>query len=475
MGLTCYQVSDRKIITETKTSTSKSNVKKQDQSKSDIVDSFIFESKEKSESLSCRKQKSELPGISKISNISSNNNSTSSYSNSNSNIRNIPSYSSSQSDSKENLIPFKFKKYLSKNAGCGQNSVFTFCLFKSSFNQETILVYTSKQHLGNNQEAISIHLKNLDTNEENNKIIKNEEIKIAIDKNRFIPTLCRYFKIESNDYIIISFREGSIYIYKYENFDIKKINQLSVEDYSNKNQINGVCLFKFYNQKFIISSQTENKSIEIWNFRKNIEYFDAFRTEKKNYFLDIFENEEELYIICGLSDEVVAYIFETNNSKANTSIHKKYKNNGSHSEEGHRCVVIYKCKDGMKLIDSDTNGKCLNIFDFANGSLLLNIDLKYEPLSIIVWNDEYLIVTSLNQNSMELIKTNYSSFTKIVLHGKNTERMKSIGTIDYNEDDGEEHDKEKGVIYAVKVNTREYGDGFVIMGRDKKIKLFIME
>ena len=475
MGLTCYQVSDRKIITETKTSTSKSNVKKQDQSKSDIVDSFIFESKEKSESLSCRKQKSELPGISKISNISSNNNSTSSYSNSNSNIRNIPSYSSSQSDSKENLIPFKFKKYLSKNAGCGQNSVFTFCLFKSSFNQETILVYTSKQHLGNNQEAISIHLKNLDTNEENNKIIKNEEIKIAIDKNRFIPTLCRYFKIESNDYIIISFREGSIYIYKYENFDIKKINQLSVEDYSNKNQINGVCLFKFYNQKFIISSQTENKSIEIWNFRKNIEYFDAFRTEKKNYFLDIFENEEELYIICGLSDEVVAYIFETNNSKANTSIHKKYKNNGSHSEEGHRCVVIYKCKDGMKLIDSDTNGKCLNIFDFANGSLLLNIDLKYEPLSIIVWNDEYLIVTSLNQNSMELIKTNYSSFTKIVLHGKNTERMKSIGTIDYNEDDGEEHDKEKGVIYAVKVNTREYGDGFVIMGRDKRIKLFIME
>ena len=207
MGLTCYQVSDRKIITETKTSTSKSNVKKQDQSKSDIVDSFIFESKEKSESLSCRKQKSELPGLSKISNISSNNNnSTNSYSNSNSNIRNIPSYSSSQSDSKENLIPFKFKKYLSKNAGCGQNSVFTFCLFKSSFNQETILVYTSKQNLGNNQEAISIHLKNLDTNEENNKIIKNEEIKIAIDKNRFIPTLCRYFKIESNDYIIISFR-----------------------------------------------------------------------------------------------------------------------------------------------------------------------------------------------------------------------------------------------------------------------------
>ena len=66
---------------------------------------------------------------------------------------------------------------MSKNAGCGQNSVFTFCLFKSSFNQETILVYTSKQNLGNNQEAISIHLKNLDTNEESIKTIESNKKK----------------------------------------------------------------------------------------------------------------------------------------------------------------------------------------------------------------------------------------------------------------------------------------------------------
>lgn len=400
----------------------------------------------------------------------------------NNNDDNKSSVSKSGSEKSEKKLQFIYKDTLAKDAGCGQNSVFTFYLFKSDDN--TILVYTSKKKL-NGKEKIYIYLKNLDNdnikeeeikNEEinNDEIIKDEISNKSIDSNRFIPTQCRYFKIESKEYIVVSFRDGTIYIYQYTNFCIKKINNFSIKDERNEKQpINGVCLFKYNNEIFLISSIQDNSIIDIKYFRDNKD-FGCIEAYKKIFFLDIFENRAEIYIICGLSDRVVAYIFKKKNSENQTYIYNKYKNNKSLNTKGHRCAVIYK----NKLIDSDTEGKIINIFDFHNGNLLLYTELDYKPLGINVWDNDYIIISNLDKikSSMDILKIdwpvdNLPKCNDVDLLRKNEERIKKIGTIDYQEQD----QSKKGVLYSVKMNNKKYGDFLVSIGYDRCIQLFILD
>ena len=400
----------------------------------------------------------------------------------NNNDDNKSSVSKSGSEESEKKLQFICKDTLAESAGCGQNSVFTFCLFKSD--DKTILVYTSKKYL-KGKEKIYIYLKNLDNDNIKEEEIKNEEIdddeivedKISnrsIDKNRFIPTQCRHFKIDSKEYLVVSFRDGTIYIYQYSNFCIKKINNFFIKDEINEKQrINGVCLFKYNNEIFLISSKQDNNIIDIKYFRDNKD-FGCIETYKNIFFLDIFQNRAEIYIICGLSDRIVVYIFKKKNSENQTYIYNKYKNNKSLNTKGHRCVVIYK----NKLIDSDTEGKIINIFDFNNGNLLLYTELDCKPLGINVWDNDYIIVSYLDgeQSSMDILKIdwpveNLPKCNDVNLLRKNEERIKKIGKIDYQEED----QNKKGVIYSVKMNNKKYGDFFVSIGYNRCVKLFIQD
>ena len=354
-----------------------------------------------------------------------------------------------------------------EKAGCGQNSINTFCLFKS-INNETFLVYPVKNSFERN---IRIYALNMDNNEK--KIIFEEfeeKNNIAAKKNRRIPTQCKYYNIGKDEYIITGFRDSCIYIWELKNSEFEKIKTIE----NKGEQINGICLFKNKenNELNIIYSEYEKSKIYIMNLNEDKRNLNI----KKNiYFLELLEKDNKLYILVGLLDIVISFDFKE--SSPNYKIYqidkKLYRNlNG----KGHECVIIYKPNENeneIKIIDSDTEGKCINIFNFESTQLLLILDLiTCKPLGINIWNEKYIIVSCLESIDNDSIKIININLNKRFYNQKEVNLFK-------NEDGAEGKivvnlkGHENGTISTLNMKNERYGEFFVSIGKDSLLKLWI--
>ena len=366
----------------------------------------------------------------------------------------------------ETLFNFKENNILlidGEKAGCKQYSINTFCLFKSNDN-ETFLVYSVKNSM---ERYIRIYALNMDNNEKSILCEEYEDNNNVI-KNRRIPTQCKYYNIDREEYIIAGFRDSFIYIWELKNSEFQKI----IEIENNVDPINGICLFK--NKKnselnIIFSEYKQSKINIIMNINedKNKCNIDI----KENiYFLDILEKVNKLYIIAGLLNKVISFEFKEKSRNIKYYDNNRNLNRNSYGK-GHECVIIYNPNENendIKIIDSDYEGKCINIFNFESTKLLLILDLiNSKPLGINIWNEKYIIVScleSIDNDSIKIIKINLN---KRLYNQKKVDLLKN--------EDGSEgkivvnlKGHENGTISTLSMKNERYGEFFVSIGVEQK-------
>ena len=371
----------------------------------------------------------------------------------------------------ETYLNFK-EKYIplidGEKVGCWQYSNNTFCLFESN-NNETFLVYSIEN---SNERKIKIYALNIFNNE--TKILYEEfedKIDNIINKKRR-PTQCKYYKINNDEYIIVGFEDSSIYIWVLKNSEFQKIKVIE----NNGEPINSICLFKSKknNELTIIFSEYKKSKFKLMNL--NEEEKNNINIEKIIYFFDILEKDNKLYILAGLLNKVISFELEEKPTK-----YKFYKNdkncNKNSYEKGHECIINYRSnenKNDIKIIDSDTEGRCINIFNFESTELLLILDLiNCKPLGINIWNEKYIIVSCLefienidDKNSIKIIKIdlNKSSYSQ-----KHIDLLKNEGAEEKIVANLKGH--KNGTISTHKIKNQT-GEFFVSIGKDQCLKLW---
>ena len=381
--------------------------------------------------------------------------------------------------SKENEKEINFNFQLNQiqlndgeKAGCGANYINTFCNFTSS-NGESFLVFPVKNAF---QNYIRIYNLNLDNNK---KEILYDQFDIdssgTTKTKRHIPTQCRHFKIEEDDFLITGYRDSYIFIYKYENNEFKEIKVFCVGGET----INGVCLFKnkSTNEINIITSQINTSKITIADLNeKNNGIIKHIEVEDKIFFLDIFSKDNKNYFIVGFLNEVIIALELQLYDKMPSKV-KHYRNikrqNNCENTKGHECAIIYKSKENknnIKLIDSDVEGKLINIFDFQTTALLLVLDLKIcKPLGLDIWDSNHIIVSCFqdeNNDSIKIIKANLEkeNYNKNYIDLKQNEigeEAKIVCHLKGHED---------GVLSCLKMKNKLNEEFLISIGRDGKLK-----
>ena len=190
------------------------------------------------------------------------------------------------------------------------------------------------------------------------------------------------------------------------------------------------------------------------------------------YFVDVFQKNNQNYTIIGLLDEVLSFELEYYPSNVR---HYKNKERNNIIGKGHECVIIYKSKDekNIKLIDSDTEGKVINVFNFESTVLLLILDLKScKPLGIDFFNSNHIIVSCFedaDHDSMKIININLEkeNYTRNCIDLKKNdpgEDAKIVCRLNGHND---------GVLSCLKMKNKLYGDFLVSIGMDNKLKLWV--
>lgn len=322
-------------------------------------------------------------------------------------------------------------------------------------------------------------------NNKNSILFEFEEKKSnIIDSNRRIPTQCKYYNIQKDEYIIVGFKDSSIYIWALKNSEFVKIKMLEKKG----DGINGICLFKNKEKKekkelSIIFSKYEKSKINIMDFNGNEKNINI-NIDENIYFLEILEKNNKHYIIAGLLNKVISFQFsETPTGVKNYENKNKKKlniNSNMQDIKGHKCVVIYKPKENendIKIIDSDTEYNRINIFNFESKQLLLILDLIYcKPLGINVWDEKHIIVSCLESNDNNLIKIIKINLDKKLYNQEKIDLLK-------NEDKAEGKilcglkGHEKGTFSTLNMKNIRYGEFFVSIGKNQdeyhSLKLWI--
>ena len=372
----------------------------------------------------------------------------------------------------ETYLNFK-EKYIplidGEKAGCGHYSINTFCLFISNKN-ETFLVYSVEN---SNENKIIIYALNM-INEEKKILYEKFEDRtenITKLKRRRIPTHFKYYNIEENEYIIAGFEDSCIYIWELKNSEFEKIKVIE----NNGNPINGICLFKnkINNELIIFFIEYKKQKIYIMNLN---EYKTNINILKYIYFLDLLEKDNKLYIIAGLLNKVISFEFEEKPSNYKIYINDKNFKRNSY-KKGHECVIIYRSNENendIKLIDSDTEGKCINIFNFESTELLLILGLiNCKPFGINIWNRKFIIVSCLefienldNNNTIIIIKINLN---KNSYNQKYVDLLKNEGAEEKIVASLKGH--KNGTISTCNMKNQT-GEFFVSIGKDQSLKIW---
>ena len=257
----------------------------------------------------------------------------------------------------------------------------TFSIFKS-IEDILYLIYTNK-----NNSIVSFNL------------IDNKKILELKNAHENYITSFRYYldNINKRDLIMsISGEDNNIKLWDFNKLecllDIKNINKSGFLDsacFLNNNKIN-----------YIITSNIDyicSESIKVFDFKGN-KVKEINNSNDITVYIDSYydKNLDKNFILTGNYGFVKSYDFNEN------ELYHKYcdKNNNNKS---HDSMVINKCEELIKLIESSEDGN-IRIWNFHSGLLLDKIKFdNYSIFGICLWNNDYLFV-SCKDKTIKLIE-----------------------------------------------------------------------
>lgn len=220
-----------------------------------------------------------------------------------------------------------------------------------------------------------------------------------------------------------------------------------------------ICLFKYYNQIYIISNEFSEKSFNFYDTHgilvktiKGIEFsvgsIDTYYDKKIKSLYIITNQREELSDGClyYCESHIISYEYNKN---------KKYKeyNLGEFQSECYS-LIIHDFSGILKLIGGTSNN--ITIWNFHTGIILNTISFNFYLSHICLWNNQYLIESQNN--------TFYVPKLKIKLIDLNKQK--------YTKDLFSFHRDHYQKFYFEKITHPYYGDCLIILD-DDEIKLLI--
>ena len=298
----------------------------------------------------------------------------------------------------------------------------TFSLFESLNNHNIYIVYTFNH--------INIQCYNF-TYEQISTTIKNAHEKYITNFRYY------YDKIYKKDLLLsISAKSDNIKIWDISNWEcilnLKSVNGhgdifSSCFLYDIKNNENYIITSNsdilFEEDDFDQSYQTENSN-ELKIFDLNGKFIQNINSSKcATYFVDVYYENEKIYIITGNQDFVCSYDFYKN-EKYNT-YYDKFSNYKNQTE--HYSIIIMKNNGIVKMIETSVNHGNINIWDFHNGNLIKIIKNETSGLiGLIKWDDEKFIVGDFKKNMILLDVENENDKNYYIAHDNYVVCLKTI-------------------------------------------------
>ena len=279
-------------------------------------------------------------------------------------------------------------------------------------------------------------------------LIKNKKLKSLKGHEKNVLTI-RYFinNKDDNEYLISADCGKKVIVWDItNNYEIKHyINTLYYDFISS-------CLLFFppnINDDYIITSSNSNGNhvktsgtkIFSLNNGKLIKYILYSNNYYTGYLLSWYNKKNNKYYLIELADNNIII----NNLLENELYYQSRKGPEIFQHSG----FIFNKENNEYLCCSSTNGY-INIWDLYNKNLFKVIYIKGSFfMHIINWNNKYIIVADLNQNSTKIID---------IESGQVISNIKQIGQ----------------VVCVKKVYHPIYGESLLIAARDNSIKLWII-
>ncbi len=236
-----------------------------------------------------------------------------------------------------------------------------------------------------------------------------------------------------------------IKIWDIENFncilDLKKLEL-------NYTYISKTCFMNFKNEIYIIIGNT-NEPFKFYNLSGDM--IKEIKFDKDINYIYTYNDDElsKVYIIISRLSDIISYDYE------NGKIYNQYFN----IERGYiyNLLLVKNNESGEATRIFGNYGSYLNIWNFDTGELLKNIRFNYNVNNICLWNNQFLIgITEIKfgiQNSLCLLD---------LKNGKISENLIS-------------YEKCNPEFLFFKIMHPKYGEGLIIITKDKKIKLLLIE
>ena len=204
----------------------------------------------------------------------------------------------------------------------------------------------------------------------------------------------------------------------------------------------------FKNEIYIIIGNT-NEPFKFYNLSGDI--IKEIKFDKDINYIYTYNDDElsEVYIIISRLSDIISYDYE------NGKIYNQYFN----IERGYiyNLLLVKNNESGEATRIFGNYGSYLNIWNFDTGELLKNIRFNYNVNNICLWNNQFLIgITEIKfgiQNSLCLLD---------LKNGKISENLIS-------------YEKCNPEFLFFKIMHPKYGEGLIIITKDKKIKLLLIE
>ena len=291
----------------------------------------------------------------------------------------------------------------------------TFTLFKS-INNQLYLIYA------NERKSIIIY-----------DILRNQKINEIKEAHNYYITNFRHYwdKFNNRDLIIsISCNDNNLKVW-----DFKNLNCIcNIENINNTGALDSACIFKYYNQNYIITSNDidndmneENEdniypeSIKIYDFNGNkikVLNDSNYNTYIIDTYYDIKKNKT--YIITGNKGFVQSYDYEKNEKYFRYS---EYPNNINETDFGNCSIIINSYNNMIRLFETCWDGN-IRIWNFHAGELIIKI--KIDCLQGLCLNNNNYLYVGCDNYIKVIDLTNGKIIKSLEAHDKEILTIKTI-------------------------------------------------
>ena len=241
--------------------------------------------------------------------------------------------------------------------------------------------------------------------------------------------LIKYYLKENKHLIITTSKENSLKIFDFnENnqniqclIHIKNVGDVSFDENDNF-LLESVLLITIENRDLIITNNFEDKYLKIFDFEGKIinKKFCKHSNIEKTFYIQFYHKNNKNYIIkhssISLYHSIVSYDFETG-EKFHSYGNEIYANN----------CVIKEINSKDCIIFGDRFKKNYCVYDFNEENVLLKIiKLKYDPICILFWNDDF-VISGTDHNYIQIINVVNEEIK--ILKGNHKSLVFSLGKV----------------------------------------------